>query len=378
MAAQRVPLQSLSHMFGNARRFVPPPSPARHEILLKRRPARSFLDRMASSLPWLGLVLTAVLAATGCNRAAAAEVLAKANGKAAEPAHSGAATTHADPHGPPAGSGSGSAKFAVPFAWESSPTEPLSVARAFLGEALRDNRTYSNQGVKVFAEYRDAQKPRATVVTCADSRVHTGAFDATPENDVFLIKNIGNQIGNAEGSVEYGVAHLGTPVLLVIGHTGCGAVKAALGDLSKQSKAVRAELEHMRLPKPEAGKDEKDEKAVWAEAVIANVHQQVKSAVRTFGERVQQGNLTVVGAVYDFRNDLGNGAGKLTIVNVNGNDEPERMKAFVAALGGGAAASASAGRASATTGVSPGSARFPSELARALAEFEVRQKNAKP
>jgi carbonic anhydrase len=333
---------------------------------------------MASSLPWLGLVLTAALAATGCNRAAAAEVIAKASGKAAEPAHAGAASTHTDSHDLPAGSGS--AKFAVPFAWESSPTEPLSVARAFLGEALRDNRTHSNQGVKVFAEYRDEQKPRATVVTCADSRVHTGAFDATPENDVFLIKNIGNQIGNAEGSVEYGVAHLGTPVLLVIGHTGCGAVKAALGDLSKQSKAVRAELEHMKLPKPEAGKDEKDEKAVWAEAVIANVHQQVKSAVRTFGERVQQGNLTVVGAVYDFRNDLGNGIGKLTIVDVNGNDEPERMKAFVAALGGAAStsASASAGRASAAVTASPGSARFPSDLARALAEFEARQKNAKP
>jgi len=329
---------------------------------------------MASSLPWLGLALTAILAATGCNQAAAAEVLAKASGKAAEPAHAGGAPAHTDSHGPPPGSGS--AKFAVPFAWESSPTEPLSVARAFLGEALRDNRTYSNQGAKVFAEYRDEQKPRATVVTCADSRVHAGAFDATPENDVFLIKNIGNQIGNAEGSVEYGVVHLGTPVLLVIGHTGCGAVKAALGDLSKQSKAVRAELAQMKLPKAEAGKDEKDEKAIWAEAVIANVHLQVKSAVRTFGERVQQGNLTVVGAVYDFRNDLGNGVGKLTIVDVNGNDEPERMKAFVVALGGGAPAPT--GRAQVAAGNSPGSARLPSDLARALAEFEARQNNAKP
>jgi carbonic anhydrase len=328
---------------------------------------------MASSFPWLGLVLTAVLAATGCNQAAAAEALAKATGKSPEPAHSGAAPKHADSHGPPAAAGP--AKYAVPFAWESSPTEPLSVARAFLGEALRDNRTHSNQGMKVFAEYRDDQKPRATVVTCADSRVHTGAFDATPENDVFLIKNIGNQIGNAEGSVEYGVAHLGTPVLLVIGHTGCGAVKAALGDLSKQSKAVRAELEHMKLSKPESHKDEKDEKTVWAEAVIANVRQQVTNAVRTFGERVQQGNLTVVGAVYDFRNDLGNGAGKLTIVDVNGNDDPERMKAFVAALGG----AGSAGRApSAAHRYSPGSAWSPRDLARALAELEASQKNAKP
>jgi carbonic anhydrase len=332
---------------------------------------------MASSLSSLGLVLTLVFVATGCNQAAASEVLAKASGKATEPAHTAAAAAapapaHTDSHGSPASPGS--AKYGVPFAWELSPAEPLSVARAFLGEALRDNRAYSNQGAKVFAEYRDHQKPRATVVTCADSRVHTGAFDATPENDVFMIKNIGNQIGNAEGSVEYGVAHFGTPVLLVIGHTGCGAVKAALGDLSKQSKAVRAELEHMTLPKPEH-KSEKDEKTVWADAVIANVHQQVKKAVRTFGERVQQGNLTVVGAVYDFRNDLGNGAGKLTIVDVNGNDDPERMKAFVAALGG----SGSSGRApSAAHRYSPGSVSSPRELASVIAELEARQKKANP
>jgi carbonic anhydrase len=319
---------------------------------------------MASSVSWLVVVVSVVLAATGCNQAIAAEEkLPPKAAKAAPAAHDEKATPEAP---------SGSGKYAVPFAWESSPTEPLSVARAFLGEALRDNKAFSAQGAKVFLEYRDEQKPRATVLTCSDSRVHTSAFDATPENDVFMIKNIGNQLGNAEGSVEYGVVHLGTPVLLVIGHTGCGAVKAALGDLSKQSKAVRAELEHLTLPKPEEGKDEK---AAWTEGVIANVHLQVKGAVRTFGERVQEGKLTVVGAVYDFRNDLGNGAGKITIVDVNGNDEPERMKAFVAALAGAAGPSGT-GHATAGGG-SSGSAWSPRDLARALQELEASQPQAK-
>jgi carbonic anhydrase len=222
-------------------------------------------------------------------------------------------------------------KFIVPFAWEAAKDEPLAQTRAFLGDVLTDNQGYMEHGEKFFAAFADKQTPRATVVTCADSRVHTNAWDVTPENDDFVIRNIGNQVENAEGSIEYGVEHLRTPLLLVIGHTGCGAVKAAMGDLSKLSPPIQKELEHIHLPKPGAGKSPE---AAWAEAVIVNVNNQVETALKHFGKDVQAGQLTVVGAVYDFRNDLLQGAGKLSIVNVNGNSEPERMAAFVEAIGG--------------------------------------------
>jgi carbonic anhydrase len=222
-------------------------------------------------------------------------------------------------------------KFIVPFAWEAAKDEPLAQTRAFLSDALTDNRDYMEHGEKFFAQFADKQTPRATVVTCADSRVHSTAWDVTPENDDFTIRNIGNQVDTAEGSIEYGVQHLRTPLLLVIGHTGCGAVKAAMGDLSKLSLPIQKELEHIHLPKPTAGKSAE---AAWAEAVIANVNNQVETSLRHFGKEVQGGQLTVVGAVYDFRNDLLQGAGKLTIVNVNGNAEAERMVAFVDAVSG--------------------------------------------
>ena len=222
-------------------------------------------------------------------------------------------------------------KFIVPFAWEAAKDEPLAQTRAFLGDVLTDNQSYMEHGEKFFAGFADKQTPRATVVTCADSRVHTNAWDVTPENDDFVIRNIGNQIENAEGSIEYGVEHLRTPLLLVIGHTGCGAVKAAMGDTSKLSAPIQKELEHIHLPKPTAGKSPE---AAWAEAVIVNVNNQVEAALKHFGKDVQAGQLTVVGAVYDFRNDLLQGAGKLSIVNVNGNNEPDRMAAFVEAIAG--------------------------------------------
>lgn len=222
-------------------------------------------------------------------------------------------------------------KFIVPFAWEAAKDEPLAQTRAFLADVMTDNQAYMEHGDKFFAAFADKQTPRATVVTCADSRVHTTAWDVTPENDDFVVRNIGNQVENAEGSIEYGVEHLRTPLLLVIGHTGCGAVKAAMGDTSKLSAPIQKELEHIHLPKPGAGKTPE---AAWAEAVIANVNNQVETALKHFGKDVQAGQLTVVGAVYDFRNDLLQGAGKLSIVNVNGNVEPERMTAFVDAVSG--------------------------------------------
>ncbi len=222
-------------------------------------------------------------------------------------------------------------KFIVPFAWEAAQDEPLAQTRSFMSEVLSDNKDYMAHGDKFFAAFADKQTPRATVLTCADSRVHSTAWDVTPENDDFMIRNLGNQVENAEGSIDYGVEHLRTPLLLVIGHTGCGAVKAALGDLSKLSAPIQKELAPIHLPKPSSGKSAE---AAWAEGVIANVNNQVDTAIKRYGKQIQTGQLTVVGAVYDFRNDLLQGAGKLTIVNVNGNSEPQRMTAFVEAVSG--------------------------------------------
>src|SRR6478609_3122681 len=221
--------------------------------------------------------------------------------------------------------------FTVPFAWEAAKDEPLAMTRSFLRDAFADNDAYMERGEKFFAAFADKQTPRATVITCADSRVHSQAWDLTPENDDFTVRDIGNQVENVEGSVEYGVEHLHTPLLLVIGHTGCGAVKAAMGDTSKLSEPIRKELEHLHVPTADPSKTPE---VAWAEAVVANVNNQVAFSLKRFNHQVHEGTLTVVGAVYDFRNDLGQGAGKLVVVNVNGNADPERMVSFVDAVNG--------------------------------------------
>jgi hypothetical protein len=88
---------------------------------------------------------------------------------------------------------------------------------------------------------------------------------------------------------------------------------------------LRAELKSLRIPRQAPGKSEYQ---AWADGVIANVHHQVASALGRYGKRVRSGELTVVGAVFDLRGDLGQGSVKLLIVDVNGNTETERIAAF--------------------------------------------------
>lgn len=241
---------------------------------------------------------------------------------------------HGGSHG---GSAHGEGKrggYVVPFTWDTSEDEPLARMRGFMRGVVADNARYvADKKPDFFKAVANGQKPRATVVACSDSRVQSTAFDATPENDVFTIRNIGNQILTSEGSVEYGVHHLKTSVLMVLGHAGCGAVKASLGDFSKESGPISRELASLQFPKPAAGTAPD---VALTQGVVANVHAQVSLALLKFGEEVEHGDLTVVGAVYDFRNDLGHGFGRVSVVNVNGQSDKERIDAFVRAMSGGA------------------------------------------
>lgn len=161
------------------------------------------------------------------------------------------------------------------------------------------------------------QHPRATVVTCSDSRVHTHALDKTPDGDLFMVRNIGNQLATAEGSVEYGVHHLHTPLLIFVGHSACGAINAASGDYSTLSSPIKRELDTIHVAKGSEN----------MAGVQANVNNQVAAAVKKFEHEIQAGKLTVMGAVYDFRDDLKQGYGKLVVTNINGESDQAKLKA---------------------------------------------------
>lgn len=194
-------------------------------------------------------------------------------------------------------------------------------ARAIVQRILSGNAEFMKKnGPDHFTPFVASQHPLATVVSCCDSRVQMQAVAATPDNELFVVRNIGNQIATAEGSVEYGVHHLHTPVLLIIGHVRCGAIEAATDDYSKESAPIRKELDTLHITKGDA---------VLANVKL-NVNNQVTAAVGMFAPEVKDGKLTVIGAVYDFANDLQQGFGKLIVINVNGDTHAEAIKALTA------------------------------------------------
>ena len=78
-------------------------------------------------------------------------------------------------------------------------------------------------------ETAQAQHPFAIIVGCADSRVAPELIFDQNLGDLFVVRTAGNLVDDhALGSIEYAVAHLGTRLIVVLGHSSCGAVKAAL------------------------------------------------------------------------------------------------------------------------------------------------------
>ncbi|MFA5824333.1 MAG: carbonic anhydrase [Gallionellaceae bacterium] len=194
------------------------------------------------------------------------------------------------------------------------------VAQTFIKEIQADQAGYAGiKGATFFQELSKGQKPRATVVTCSDSRVHTNMLDKTPEGDLFMVRNIGNQMATSLGSVEYGVNHLNSSLLLIIGHSSCGAIKAASSDYSSLEPAIKKELD--TIGKVTGNID----------GVKANVNNQVAAATKEFADKVKAGHLVIIGAVYDFADDMKQGAGKLNVINVNGETDTAKIAAALSA-----------------------------------------------
>jgi carbonic anhydrase len=92
------------------------------------------------------------------------------------------------------------------------------------------------------------QRPFATIVTCSDSRVIPEAIFSCGIGDIFVIRTAGSVIGAHElASIEYAAHHLHVPLTVVLGHTHCGAVGAAIagkteGNIGVITRAIRAAI----------------------------------------------------------------------------------------------------------------------------------------
>ncbi|NBW58007.1 carbonic anhydrase [bacterium] len=183
--------------------------------------------------------------------------------------------------------------------------------KSFFNEIAQDNKAFvEKHQPDYFNGMANSQKPIATVVLCSDSRMQDEAFDDDTINKLFVIRNIGNQLETAQGSIDYGVTVLKTPILMIVGHSACGAVDARLhiDHLKDLSPAITKEVKSIVI----------DSSKTLPHAVVDNVNYQVKQACERYADYIKDNKLIVVGAIYDFKNDYGHGLGKFFVINMNG------------------------------------------------------------
>jgi len=160
-----------------------------------------------------------------------------------------------------------------------------------------------------------SQHPIAVVVSCADSRVPVELVFDVGVGDVFVVRVAGNVINGAgaavKGSIEYAIAELGVPLVLVLGHTGCGAVKAAVQHIDARDSLPGAIDGLVELVKPAVTRSRGQAGDPLENAIRENVRlgvERLTSLGPILAPRVAAGTVKVVGGVYDLA------SGKVTLV----------------------------------------------------------------
>ncbi len=154
------------------------------------------------------------------------------------------------------------------------------------------------------AELAAGQDPFAVVLACSDSRVPVELIFDQGLGDLFVIRVAGNIVAPSQiGSIEYAASQLGTRLVLVLGHSNCGAVDATLAELSREqelrSPNLRSIVDRIR-PAVEPLIDA-PEGLTLPRAVLANVRhsvEQLRHGSQILEDLIDKGELTVVGAKY--------------------------------------------------------------------------------
>eukprot|EP01084_Bolivina_argentea_P168315 291925_1 len=176
--------------------------------------------------------------------------------------------------------------------------------------------------------FLDKQTPIATVLSCCDSRAPTSALGAEAPNEIFSVRNIGNQFCNSIGSFRYGLEELKTPYAIIMGHTNCGAIRGAASDYRSLHTMVQQEVISLvrviRFADSLTNSSKLDEMPfdhrcnVYAEI---NVDYQIARLLEDYqiNDKIQNGKLSLIGMMFDVHNVYNKGHGRLHVVNINGD-----------------------------------------------------------
>lgn len=158
---------------------------------------------------------------------------------------------------------------------------------------------------EVLAELAKGQHPYATILGCSDSRVPPELLFDAGFGELFVIRVAGNVLGpSILGTLQYAGAHLHTPLFVVLGHQGCGAVQAAIASKfqgSTQKSRIEVLLENI-LPALDGIDGQMPPEALLEAAVEANVRHTLRELLATPEAQASlaTGLIKLVGAIYDI------------------------------------------------------------------------------
>ncbi|WP_406813850.1 carbonic anhydrase [Mycobacterium sp. M23085] len=177
---------------------------------------------------------------------------------------------------------------------------------------------HPHQSVERRASLALGQQPIAAVFGCADSRVAAELLFDQGLGDIFVVRTAGQAIDAAVlGSIEYAVAVLNVPLVVVVGHSGCGAVKAAVGaidDGAVPGGFVRDVVERVAPSILVGRRDGLSSVDEFEKRHVGETVAQLASRSTIIAERLAAGTLAIAGVTYqlaDGRAELTDHAGDL-------------------------------------------------------------------
>src|SRR6266699_1244083 len=182
-----------------------------------------------------------------------------------------------------------------------APAEAISKLKEGNGRYTSGNLQHPGQTSERRAELAKTQHPFATILSCSDSRVPPEIVFDQGLGDLFIVRVAGNVINDEGlGSVEYSVDHLGTRLILVLGHQNCGAVKAARETIAAKGKAPGHIESLVTAIKPAVEATAKDDLDTTVKANVKNVVQALRSSTPILKAEVDSGKIQVIGGYYSL------------------------------------------------------------------------------
>jgi len=187
-----------------------------------------------------------------------------------------------------------------------SPDEAMRVLKAGNARYVEGKPQHPHQDrVRRALTAGQGQHPLAAVLTCSDSRVPAEIIFDQGIGDIFVVRVAGNVAATDEvGSMEYAVDVRAVPLVVVLGHTQCGAVGAVLDNaklppnIAKLVAPIKPAVEQAREDNPDAAKD-----VLLRAAITDNVWQAIDDTLRQspiIREKIKANQVQVVGALYDL------------------------------------------------------------------------------